>query len=352
VNSRRTFAVLVLALLALTVSFLAPTGVATVAADPVDDKRNEAKQIADRLHELETQAEMLTEDYNDAVLRQQELQGEIDAAATRVNEADAEVEKRRLEMKDFAVDAYVRGGTEAAVPSALRHDLNASAKVEQYADAAVGDPVKLIKQFKAAKSEAEKQLEELDKAKADADEVSRTADSKMAETKAAVDEQQRTLDRVQGELGLLVEAERNRQATERAGPGTDPSPGRGGPIPPPGQGAGAAIEAAKSQIGVPWVWAASKPGVGFDCSGLIIWAWARGGKPGLPHSSRSLYAMSTKLSKSELQPGDLVFYGRPTIHHVAMYIGGGQIIHSPGSGKRVHITTVDYWNEYAGAGRI
>jgi cell wall-associated NlpC family hydrolase len=62
--------------------------------------------------------------------------------------------------------------------------------------------------------------------------------------------------------------------------------------------------------------------------------------------------MSTKISKSELQPGDLVFYGRPTIHHVALYIGGGQIIHSPGSGKYVHITTVDYWNQYAGAGRI
>jgi cell wall-associated NlpC family hydrolase len=337
-----------LALFAVTVSFLAPSGVASVAADPLEDKRNEAKQIADKLHEIEVHAELLTEEYNDAVLRQQELQGQIDAATIRVNEADAEVKQRRLEMKEFAVDAYVRGGTEAAVPSALQHDLNVSAKVEQYADAAVGDPVKLIKQFKAAKAEAEKQVKELDEAKAEADEVSRTVDSKLVETKAAVDEQQKTLDKVEGEVALLLADERNR----RAGPGATAPPTRGGPVPPPGQGAGAAIEAAKSQIGVPWVWAASKPGVGFDCSGLVIWAWGRGGKPGLPHSSRSLYAMSTKITQSQLQPGDLVFYGKPTIHHVAMYIGGGQIIHSPGSGKRVHITTVDYWDEYAGAGRI
>jgi cell wall-associated NlpC family hydrolase len=352
VNSRRTFAALVLALLAVTVSFLAPPGVASVvgvpvaAADPVEDKKNEVKQLADKLDEIELQAAMLTEDYNDAVLRQQQLQGEIDAATIRVSEAEAEAERNRLKLKEFAVDAYVRGGTEVAVPSPLQLDLNTSAKVGQYADAAVGDPVRLIKQFKTAKSEAEKQIKELDKAKAEADEVSKTADTKLAETKAAVDEQQKTLDKVEGELGLLLASERNRR-----GGGVTTGPSGGGPVPPPGQGAGSAIEAAKSQIGVPWRWAASTPGVAFDCSGLVMWAWGRGGKS-LPHSSRSMYAMSRKISRSELQPGDLVFYGRPSIHHVALYIGGGQIIHSPGAGKRVHITTVDYWDEYAGAGRI
>src|SRR5688500_10222720 len=112
VNSRRMFAALVLALFAVTASFLAPSGVGGVTgvgADPLTDKQNEARQIADKLHEIEVQAEVLTEEYNDAVLKQQQLQGEIDAATIRVNEADAEVKQRRLAMKDYAVGAYVRG---------------------------------------------------------------------------------------------------------------------------------------------------------------------------------------------------------------------------------------------------
>jgi cell wall-associated NlpC family hydrolase len=82
-----------------------------------------------------------------------------------------------------------------------------------------------------------------------------------------------------------------------------------------------------------------------------MWAWSKGGKS-LPHSSRMQYSMTQRISMSDIQPGDLIFYGKPQIHHVALYIGNGQIIHAPNSRSVVRIDSVYYWNELVGAGRI
>ncbi|MEJ7584693.1 MAG: NlpC/P60 family protein [Acidimicrobiales bacterium] len=99
------------------------------------------------------------------------------------------------------------------------------------------------------------------------------------------------------------------------------------PHPSVGVGAEAAIAAARSVLGVRYTWAGASPSTGFDCSGLVLWAWQHGGKS-LPHSSRAMYSSSRRISMSDIQPGDLIFYGQPTIHHVALYVGGGQIIHA------------------------
>jgi cell wall-associated NlpC family hydrolase len=344
--SRRTFAALVTALFALTASLLAP-GVAS--ADPVSDKREEAKREAEKLEELAHQAEVLTEEFNDAVLKQQQIQGEVDAATARADEANAELDKRRDEMAAFAVDAYVMGGAEAQVPSALKHDLEDSAKLQEYADAAVGDRPKLIRQFRKAKEAAEKQIDELGDAKAEADEVSKTVDAKMREVQAAVDAQTTRRDQVQGELAVLLREEE--EARSGAAPGSSRPPRRNGPPPAVGEGASFAIDAALSQQGVPYKWAGESPSEGFDCSGLILWAWRHGGKS-LPHSSKSMYSMSTKISLSQAQPGDLVFYGNGGVSHVALYLGNNQIIHAPRTGSVVHITKVDYWDAFIGVGRV
>jgi cell wall-associated NlpC family hydrolase len=107
---------------------------------------------------------------------------------------------------------------------------------------------------------------------------------------------------------------------------------------PASGGAATAVAAAKSKLGSPYVWAAAGPS-SFDCSGLTMWAWAQAGVS-LPHSSSMQYSSGTKVSTSSLQPGDLVFYGSP-IHHVALYVGGGQVIHAPQTGDVVRYASVD-----------
>lgn len=98
--------------------------------------------------------------------------------------------------------------------------------------------------------------------------------------------------------------------------------------------AGAAVKFAMSQMGDPYVWGAAGPN-SWDCSGLTMMAWAAAGVS-LPHSSRMQSGMGTPVSISALQPGDLVFYYSP-VSHVAMYIGGGQIVHAPHSGANVEV---------------
>ncbi|MCA1784255.1 MAG: NlpC/P60 family protein [Intrasporangiaceae bacterium] len=105
------------------------------------------------------------------------------------------------------------------------------------------------------------------------------------------------------------------------------------PAPAPRANASVAVEAALAQLGKPYKWGATGPN-SFDCSGLMVYAWRQAGVT-LPRTSASQFANLRSVSRSDLQPGDLVFAGSPRVHHVGMYIGNGQIVHSPRAGKPV-----------------
>lgn len=94
----------------------------------------------------------------------------------------------------------------------------------------------------------------------------------------------------------------------------------------------------------------SSPATGFDCSGLMMWSWAQVGV-GLPRTSRAQFAATQRIPMSQIQPGDLVFYGSP-VHHVGMYVGGGMMIDSPRTGKSVSIRPVGYVGSVSGVGRV
>ena len=127
-----------------------------------------------------------------------------------------------------------------------------------------------------------------------------------------------------------------------------------------------AIDAAMSHLGLPYAWGgggSSGPGpgqapdlgiTGFDCSGLTQYAYKRAGIT-IPRNSRAQYAALPKVSSDDLRAGDLVFWatdpGNPaTIHHVALYLGGGRVVHAPESGDVVKVSDM-WWRHYAGAVR-
>jgi cell wall-associated NlpC family hydrolase len=120
------------------------------------------------------------------------------------------------------------------------------------------------------------------------------------------------------------------------------------PVPQASSRAGTAVNAAMSQLGVPYVGYQASPGVGFDCSGLTSWAWGQAGV-GLPHNSAAQYASLPHISSDQAQPGDLLFYHSP-ISHVAMYLGGGSQIHAPSTGDVVKVVGVN-WGNVVGVAR-
>ena len=104
-------------------------------------------------------------------------------------------------------------------------------------------------------------------------------------------------------------------------------------IPATGRAA-VAIRFAYAQLGKPYRWGAAGPGA-YDCSGLTMTAWHASGVS-LPHSAQAQFASRPHVATGALRPGDLVFFGSP-IHHVGLYIGGGNMIAAPHTGDVVKI---------------
>jgi cell wall-associated NlpC family hydrolase len=121
------------------------------------------------------------------------------------------------------------------------------------------------------------------------------------------------------------------------------------PLPPPGVGAQSAIQWAQAELGKPYVYGGAGPD-SFDCSGLTAWAWGHAGHP-LPHSSEAQYSDTVHVPISQLQPGDLVFYGMPP-HHVGIYVGGGRMINALHSGTNVEYDSIYMEGDLVGGGRV
>jgi cell wall-associated NlpC family hydrolase len=122
-----------------------------------------------------------------------------------------------------------------------------------------------------------------------------------------------------------------------------------GAVAPPSQ-YGGVVGIAMQYLGVPYVWGGSSPS-GFDCSGFVAYVYAQVGVS-LPHYTGAQWNVGVPVARSDLQPGDLVFFDG--LGHVGLYIGGDQFIHAPHTGTVVQISSLSGWYAatYVGARRI
>ncbi|MFT8211365.1 MAG: NlpC/P60 family protein [Symbiopectobacterium sp.] len=124
----------------------------------------------------------------------------------------------------------------------------------------------------------------------------------------------------------------------------------------------AAMNKLMSQIGKPYQWGGTSPYTGFDCSGLVYYAYKDVVKIPIPRTANEMYHLRVRdaapINKGELEIGDLVFFrinGRGTADHVGVYLGNGKFIQSPRTGANIKISKLseDYWQEhYIGARRV
>ncbi|MFI9382322.1 NlpC/P60 family protein [Kutzneria sp. NPDC052558] len=121
----------------------------------------------------------------------------------------------------------------------------------------------------------------------------------------------------------------------------------------PAGAAGAAMDAALGQRGTPYQWGGETPNVGFDCSGLMQWAWRQAGVS-LPRSAAAQYSVGKSVSKGALQAGDLVFFGSTAsnIYHVGMMVSPTQMVHAPTEGEVVQVVSLSVMSDYFGAKRL
>jgi cell wall-associated NlpC family hydrolase len=182
-----------------------------------------------------------------------------------------------------------------------------------------------------------------------------TADKKaQAAADAAAAQQTRlvtTLNKVQGDLTALVaiqkatlEVAAYAKISQAANLLFTPS----APLPPVLPQSAQAIAIATAQIGKQYVWGGAGPDT-FDCSGLMQWSWAQVGIH-LPRVAADQQSWATPVPISQVQPGDLVFFGSPA-HHVGMYVGDGLMVEAPHTGATVDLTSI-WWDDLAGFGRV
>jgi peptidoglycan DL-endopeptidase CwlO len=129
------------------------------------------------------------------------------------------------------------------------------------------------------------------------------------------------------------------------------SRGPNAPVLPPTR-AERAVKAALGTVGTPYRWGGESPTSGFDCSGLVRWAYGRVGVE-LPHNSYALYGEGRRVRETRMEVGDILFF--EGLGHVGLYLGDGRMVHSPQTGRNVEVVRLDatnYGARLVGARRI
>ena len=360
-----------------------------------------------RSAQLATEVAQAVEAYNGARFRLEEAVQAAVVAQRKAEESQREVDAARRELGKFAAAAYREGGDIGGLSAFLssngpqdlidralaidsigdsrrralsalrsaevaagvlrqraRHLVasreDAAAAVEAAKVAAQGKLAAQQQAVAAMASERSSLIVALAKARSTSVRLERARQSGLEQARVARAEQARRAE--QRRAAARAKADRDK-ARPSGGSSSGGSTNGGGAAPSSGgtggssagttSGASAAIAYAQAQIGKPYEWAATGPDT-FDCSGLTMRAWERGGVS-LPHYSVAQYEQGRKVAISDLRRGDLVFFGSDpgnpgSIYHVGLYIGGGQMIEAPYTGEDVRVSSI-YRDSLFGAAR-
>lgn len=325
-------------LIALTLSPL-------VIAQPVDERKVEAKKDVERLQE---KLEDAVERYNYACSKLEETRGLIEDNAAEIAQAekDLSANKKRLNSRVRALYMTRHNKLLDVMVNADNFDeflvgLDLAKKVGQ-------NDAGLVKKVKESRARLESAKQSLAQRKQEQE----AARQEMAATKADVN---RELSGAKGELANIEQEIQNalaRRAEEAATTTTRTNPRVNDPVPrrnrPPGAPHDGVVGVAYDQLGKPYRWGTAGPD-SFDCSGLTMYCYRVGAGISITHSSYGQAHCGVAVSVSELAPGDIL--GFRGWGHVGLYVGGGEFIHAPHTGDVVRVASLSARGNYCGAVR-
>lgn len=337
----RTLRLLVAAVIVIPSLVVTLAGSSVAAPSKADVEAAKAK-LETLGHKLETQIEA----YNDASYALEQTQQQLHEAKVRMDTAEREAAAARQQLTDRAVDAYIGTGSQLDVLLEAQDFSEFSDRLTLMGAIAQSD-ADLAASADAAGQKAAWAADEYSRAVTDAKsnvakmgELREKIEAMLAEQEALYRETNADyedfVDRQQAAAAAAAAAED--AASENDGSNEPPTTTL--PPPPPNSSAAAiAVNAAYSVLGAPYVWGSAGPTT-FDCSGLTSWAWAQAGVY-LPHSASAQNNSLPRVPLSDVQMGDIIYYGNfgP---HVAIYVGGGVIIHArnPGPDGEVQLDSM------------
>ncbi|WP_457517249.1 NlpC/P60 family protein [Streptomyces sp. TE33382] len=297
---------------------------APASADP-QDSPEAARAEVERLYR---EAERATEEFNEAGELVDRLRGEVDRAQDRAARGQEGINRMRTALGSLAGAQYRSGSIDPSLALLFSSD------PDTYLDRAA-----TLERVNTRQSLV---LDRLRRAQRKVAQTRAEAAGSLAGLEAgrnAVIRHKRTVEAKLARARQLLEA---LPAGERASFDRASRSGRDGAVDLtgvlPGSARGtAAVAAATRALGRPYVWGAEGPS-GFDCSGLMRWAYAQAGV-GLPRTSQAQRYAGRMVPLSQARPGDLVAY-RADAGHIGMYVGNGQVIHAPYPGARVRYDPV------------
>lgn len=339
---------------------VAPFVVAAPArADTLGDARAQAAALAASVARLQTRAEVATEAYDAiesrlgaAVTRQALAQQQVDAARTNVQSAVDQQQARVRALYESGgrttLLATVLAGTDPADAMSRLHVIGS---LFSYDSTDVADAQVVADQAAALSRRLETTAREVTR-------LQHSAAVAAGRVQLLLAQQRRALHAANRQVRALVAQQQAQLAAADAAAFQSALVDAGGVLgqqgtTPPNDVAAAAIAAARTKLGDPYLWGGTGPDA-FDCSGLTQWAYAHAGIQ-LPRVAADQYNVGAHVALDALQPGDLLFWATnvndpTTIHHVTIYLGAGMMLAAPHTGDVVKIQPV-YLSGYIGATR-
>jgi cell wall-associated NlpC family hydrolase len=280
-----------------------------------------SEEIQDEIDQRHEDLEKVIEDYNAKREELDDANALIDEIEAQLPALEASTAAANEALDQYAASAYA-GGDFAMVNSVLDGDPADFADRLMYLDSLSSSENAALQANLAQIQELEDRRAELQTLKDSADEILGEIEKQQDEIEAEIDDLEEDYDDAY--------AEEHPSQTEYDY-----------------EGSSAAVQFAVDQLGEPYVYGSAGPD-SWDCSGLTQQAWAAAGVS-LSHNAAMQWDETARISRDELQEGDLVFYN--DLAHVAMYIGDGEIIHAPNSTTVVKIVDIDYGGSIVGYGR-